>query len=231
MRNSVDLGELIPFMMCHFLMNIVAHNLNKGQRSQDITAKRNEGKQMIGIDYIVVSARTLAQNLIFLLWFVSCTECFVVPEEILARGPLTLCAYNKALMEGKAKVRRLPIMLIGQNRAGKTSLKRSLKGEKFNANENSTSGIEVDPSHCEVTTEAWKLQNPDQNSSYSLATSFEHQAARLVVNEFIDTKETCNGTNGAPTDSTHNSQAKYDPSMTCDSLQSTHGISHSNDSA
>ena len=134
-------------------------------------------------------------------------------------------------MEGKAKVRRLPIMLIGQNRAGKTSLKRSLKGEKFNANENSTSGIEVDPSHCEVTTEVWKLQNPDQNSSYSLATSFEHQAARLVVNELIDTKETCNGTNGAPTDSTHNSQAKYDPSMTCDSLQSTHGISHSNDSA
>ena len=134
-------------------------------------------------------------------------------------------------MEGKVKVRRLPIMLIGQNRAGKTSLKRSLKGEKFNANENSTSGIEVDPSHCEVTTEVWKLQNPDQNSSYSLATSFEHQAARLIVNELIDTKETCNGTNGAPTDSTHNSQAKYDPSMTCDSLQSTHGISNSNDSA
>ena len=47
MRNSVDLGELIPFMMWQFLMNIVAHNLNKGQRSQDITAKRNEGKQMI----------------------------------------------------------------------------------------------------------------------------------------------------------------------------------------
>ena len=42
-------------------------------------------------------------------------------------------------MEGKTKVRRLPIMLIGQDRAGKTSLKRSLKGEKFNANEKSTS--------------------------------------------------------------------------------------------
>ena len=47
MRNSVDLGELIPFMMWYFLTNIVMHNLNKGQRSQDIMAKRNEGKQMI----------------------------------------------------------------------------------------------------------------------------------------------------------------------------------------
>ena len=166
-----------------------------------------------------------------MLWFVSCTEYFTVPEEILSRGLLTLHAYNKALREGKTKVRRLPIMLIGQDRAGKTSLKRSLKGEKFNANEKSTSGIEVDPSHCEVTTEVWKLQNLDQNSCYTPATSFEHQAARLVVNELTDTNEICGGTNGPPTDTTHNSQAKYDPSVTCDSLQSTHEISYSNDSA
>lgn len=134
-------------------------------------------------------------------------------------------------MEGKTKVRRLPIMLIGQDRAGKTSLKKSLKGERFNANEKSTSGIEVDPSHCEVTTEVWKLQSLDQNCCYTPATSFEHQAARLVVNELIDTNEICGGTNGPPTDTTRNSQAKYYPSVTCDSLQSTHEISYSNDSA
>ena len=122
-------------------------------------------------------------------------------------------------------------MLIGQDRAGKTSLKRSLKGEKFNANEKSTSGIEVDPSHCEVTTEVWKLRNLDQNSCYTPATSFDHQVPRLIVTELTDAEETCDGTNGVPIDTARNSQAKYDPSVTYDSLQSTHETSHSYDSA
>ena len=37
-------------------------------------------------------------------------------------------------------------MLIGQDRAGKTSLKKSLIGLPFNSKEKSTDGIEVDPS-------------------------------------------------------------------------------------
>ena len=37
-------------------------------------------------------------------------------------------------------------MLIGQDRAGKTSLKKSLIGLPFDPKENSTEGIEVDPS-------------------------------------------------------------------------------------
>ena len=78
------------------------------------------------------------------------------PQEILARGPLALEIYRKALEEGKTVVRRLPIMLVGQARVGKTSLKKSLKGDRFDANEKSTRGIEVDPSHCKVTTEIWR---------------------------------------------------------------------------
>ena len=51
-----------------------------------------------------------------------------VPPEILARGSSALEAYKKALADGETSVRRVPIMLIGQDRAGKTSLKKSLKG-------------------------------------------------------------------------------------------------------
>ena len=47
-------------------------------------------------------------------------------------------------------------MLIGQGRAGKTRLKKSLKGDRFDAEEESTTGIEMDPSHWRVTTEIWK---------------------------------------------------------------------------
>ena len=54
-------------------------------------------------------------------------------------------AYNKALTEGKAYVKRVPIMLIGQDHSGKTSLKKSLIGKPFNPDEDSTIGIDVDP--------------------------------------------------------------------------------------
>ena len=42
------------------------------------------------------------------------------------------------------------ILLVGQDRAGKTSLKKSLLGLPFNPKEQSTEGIEVDPSICEI---------------------------------------------------------------------------------
>ena len=47
-------------------------------------------------------------------------------------------------------VYRARILLIGQDRAGKTSLKKSLLGLPFDSEEQSTEGIEVDPSKCEI---------------------------------------------------------------------------------
>ena len=41
-------------------------------------------------------------------------------------------------------------MLIGQDHAGKTGLKKSLLGLPFDPKEQSTEGIEVDPSKCEI---------------------------------------------------------------------------------
>ena len=49
-------------------------------------------------------------------------------------------------------------MLIGQERAGKTSLKKSLKGEEFDPNEPSTIGVDIGPSVCKVTTELLKAE-------------------------------------------------------------------------
>lgn len=66
-----------------------------------------------------------------------------VPMEINLRGPLAIEAYNRALNEGKARVKRLPVMVIGQDRSGKTSLKNSLMGKPFNPEEDSTVGIEL----------------------------------------------------------------------------------------
>jgi GTPase SAR1 family protein len=52
-------------------------------------------------------------------------------------------AYSQALQEGKTKNNRIPIMLVGQDRGGKTSLMRRLLGLPFNKYQPSTTGIDV----------------------------------------------------------------------------------------
>ena len=107
-----------------------------------------------------------------------------MPPEILARGSLALRAYNNALSEGKTCVKRVPIMLIGQDRSGKTSLKRSLRGLVFNPDEDSTVGIDIDPSHFKVSTEVWKAGEKDQQYSVA-AISYEHHAAQLIAGSLM----------------------------------------------
>ncbi|KAL9965599.1 hypothetical protein ACROYT_G029421 [Oculina patagonica] len=104
-----------------------------------------------------------------------------VPPEIIARGPDALAAYNKALAEGRTFDKRVPVMLIGQERSGKTSLKKSLRGEPFNQDEKSTVGIDVGPSHFKVTTEIWKVGEEEQQTNSETPISFEHHAARATV--------------------------------------------------
>ena len=121
-------------------------------------------------------------NILILLFYLH-TFIIVVPEEVLTRGPVVMEVYNNALAEGKTLVKRLSLMVIGQVEAGKTSLKKSLKGIYFNPDEESTVGIDVDPSHFKLTKEIWKVGGKDQEANSVMAISFEHQAARFMANK------------------------------------------------
>ena len=101
--------------------------------------------------------------------------------EILAQGHSAGEAYNRALIDGKAYIKRVPVMLIGQDRTGKTSLKRSLKGEAFNAKERSTDGIETDPSYFRISTEIWRTGKKNEDTDSESKFLFEHYAAQHVV--------------------------------------------------
>lgn len=73
-------------------------------------------------------------------------------------------------------------MFIGQGQSGKTSLKRSLKGERFDPGETSTKGIEMDPSYCEVSQEVWKVGERTQGtSSDRTPISFEQRTAQYIL--------------------------------------------------
>ena len=104
-----------------------------------------------------------------------------VPPEILARGLAAVEAYNKALLSGKTVLKRLPLMLIGQDQAGKTSLKKSLRGIAFDPEQDSTDGIDVDPSFFNVCTETWRTGEQDEGQHSDKEISFDYQTARRIA--------------------------------------------------
>lgn len=52
------------------------------------------------------------------------------PVEIVARGTSALQAYQLACESGTQPVFRTRLMLVGQDRVGKTSLKKALTGQR-----------------------------------------------------------------------------------------------------
>ena len=105
----------------------------------------------------------------------------VAPKEIEARGQRARLVYQRALRDGAVSVQRSRILLIGQDRAGKTSLKKSLIGLPFNRNENSTEGIEVDPSIFQVHVDEVKNWQPIDKSERGLLGCSNEAVAQMVV--------------------------------------------------
>ena len=104
-----------------------------------------------------------------------------VPDEIKARGPRAKLAYENALKKGEVKLYRARIMLMGKDRAGKTSLKKSFLDLPFDPQEDSTDGIQVDPSKFEVKVDQvknWKLTNENLGVS-----QFMSDLTKMVARE------------------------------------------------
>ena len=107
------------------------------------------------------------------------SQTSLVPSEIKARGRKAMLAYENALKTGKVKVYRARIMFIGQDRAGKTSLKNSFLGLSFDPKQQSTDGIELDLSKFEVDVDQvsnWKRTDEKQGVS-----KFVHKLVRMVA--------------------------------------------------
>ena len=92
--------------------------------------------------------------------------------------------YQRALRDGAVSVQRSRILLIGQDRAGKTSLKKSLIGLPFDPKENSTEGIEVDPSIFQVHTDEVKNWQPIDKSERGLL-GCSKDVAQVVVEKLF----------------------------------------------
>ena len=103
----------------------------------------------------------------------------LAPLEIEARGEKAHLAYQSVLKDGAVNVYRGRVLLIGQDRAGKTSLKKSLIGLPFNRKEKSTDGIEVDPSKFQLDVDEVRNWQPLERKQGLLGCS--RDVAQMVV--------------------------------------------------
>ncbi|XP_022809187.1 uncharacterized protein LOC111346088 isoform X5 [Stylophora pistillata] len=108
----------------------------------------------------------------------------VAPSEILAKGHSAKIVYEKALRDGFVNVYRGRIVLVGQDRAGKTSLKKTLLGLPFDFKEQSTDGIEIEPSKFEIEVDQIKNWTPTSNkSSLSECSEYKTCIAKMLATE------------------------------------------------
>ena len=89
------------------------------------------------------------------------------------------------MKDGYVTVYRGRIIILGQARAGKTSLKKSLLGLPFGSKEQSTGEIEVDPSKCEIdvdqTVRKWKSVGEKKPGLLE----YSKDLAKIVAEKFL----------------------------------------------
>ena len=93
--------------------------------------------------------------------------------------------YQKALRDGYVNVYRGRIFLIGQDRAGKTSLKKSLLGMPFDPKEESTEGI--DPSKCDINVN--RVQNWHYDSKNTILSEVSAQISRSLAVDLFPSRQ------------------------------------------
>jgi len=100
-----------------------------------------------------------------------------------ARGEKALAAFHRALETGGSTYdKRVKILLVGQDRVGKTSLGKALRGEPFDEAECSTDGVQMIPAVMNAGTGAWR--NP---ASVEHITVYDHKVAAKTAENLIST--------------------------------------------
>ncbi|XP_071946533.1 uncharacterized protein [Antedon mediterranea] len=107
-----------------------------------------------------------------------------VPLEVLARGLEANIAFLDAIEEGSKSIYQTRLMLVGQERVGKTSLTKALTGQEFNDTEEVTDGIETSLS-CTLSVKHTTNWKPKQTEG---KTSEARQQYLRAVAEKIATK-------------------------------------------
>ena len=104
----------------------------------------------------------------------------LIPTYILARGGSALAAYRRALKSGKTYDKRVKVMLIGEDRVGKTSLGKALKGESFKEDEASTDGVLMSEALKNASDKPWRNSEVHRRLS-----AYKVKCAEIIRQELL----------------------------------------------
>ena len=98
-----------------------------------------------------------------------------------SRGENALAAFHRALETGGSTYdKRVKILLVGQDRVGKTSLGKALRGEPFDEVELSTDGVQMIPAVKNAGKGAWR-----NLASVEHTTVFDHKVAAKTAENLL----------------------------------------------
>ena len=104
----------------------------------------------------------------------------IPPSYVLARGEKAMAAYQRALENGETFDRRMKVMMIGQDRVGKTSVTKALKGEPFDPEEPSTDGVQMHEVLKNVGIQPWK-----NFTIQAETTTYHHKCAEVISRDLL----------------------------------------------
>ena len=103
-----------------------------------------------------------------------------------------MAAYRRALKKGKTYDKRVKVLLIGQDRAGKTSVARALRGEAFDEDEPGTDGVKMDePLKNATEEESWRY-------SRRKSSAFEDKCVKIMHQDLLEKVQNSTGSSAAP---------------------------------
>ena len=105
----------------------------------------------------------------------------MIPAFLRAKGDKALAAYHRAIESGGSTYdKRVTVLLIGQDRVGKTSLGKALRGKPFDETELSTKGVQMIPAIKNAGTGEWR--NP---SFLEHTTVFDYKVAAKTAEDLL----------------------------------------------
>ena len=107
----------------------------------------------------------------------------MIPASERSRGEKALAAFHRVHITGGSTYdKRVKIVLVGEERVGKTSLGKALRGEPFDEAELSIEGVQMIPVVKNAGTGAWR--NP---ASLEDTTVFDHKVAAKTAEDLLST--------------------------------------------
>ncbi|XP_071941109.1 uncharacterized protein [Antedon mediterranea] len=194
-RMLVKLGKSLNTQQVEILAKLYNIEKSDSENVWNFISRLNQGKiedtieSLTEFEALLKDQQDLNHVLTIVRSFVQQKKLNDVPLEVLARGQEANDAFLDAIQEGSKPIYQTRLMLVGQERVGKTSLTKALTGQPFNVTEEVTDGIEASLS-CTISVKHTTNWKPNQNKELNKARQeYISALAENIVTDILQDKK------------------------------------------